>query len=48
MNIKDITDLLDRIPTWKKLKSLPGQQEQLTARVAALEAHLSDATCKAT
>jgi hypothetical protein len=44
MNIRDITDLLDRIPIWKKLKALPDQLEQLQARVAALEARLSDAT----
>lgn len=38
--IGDITALLEKIPLWKRLQSLPGEVEALQKRVAALESAL--------
>jgi hypothetical protein len=38
--IGDIVGLLEKIPTWKRLKALPDQFEALQVRVAALEAEI--------
>ena len=41
--IGDITALLEKLPTWKRLKSLPTEMEELRERVAKLEAQLAPA-----
>jgi len=40
---KDILDLLDRIPIWKRLTGLPKEVDALSERVAALENQLEPA-----
>jgi hypothetical protein len=45
--IGEITTLLDKIPLWKRLTSMPKELEELQARVAALEAKLAPATGEA-
>lgn len=42
--IGEVTALLDKIPIWKRLTSMPKEIEELQARVAALEAKLAPAT----
>jgi ribosomal protein L37AE/L43A len=37
---KDLLDLLDRIPTWKRLGQVPDRVDQLEKRVADLEEKL--------
>lgn len=46
---KDINDLLDRIPIWKRLQGLAGRMDALETRIAELEARLAVApgeTCQ--
>lgn len=38
---KDVNDLLDRIPIWKRLQGLPDRVDVLEAKVAALEEKLN-------
>lgn len=37
---KEINDLLDRIPLWKRLQGIAGRQDALEARIAVLEDRL--------
>lgn len=37
----EITTLLEKIPLWKRLKTLPAEVEELKNRVAQLEARVS-------
>jgi hypothetical protein len=39
--IKDINELLDHIPVWKKLRGLPPRVEELERRIAQLEEKLN-------
>jgi predicted RNA-binding Zn-ribbon protein involved in translation (DUF1610 family) len=39
--LKDILELLDRWPSWKKIQATPAQIEALEKRVAELEKRLS-------
>lgn len=41
--IEDVMKALERIPVWKRVSLLPGEMDQLRARVAALEARLAPA-----
>lgn len=46
---KDINDLLDRIPIWKRLQGLAGRMDALEAKIAEKESRLAVApgeTCQ--
>lgn len=47
ISLGDITKLLEQIPTWKKLKVLPGRVDALSERMDALERQLRDKPSKA-
>lgn len=38
--LKDVTELVDRFPFWKRLKGLVGRMDALEAKIAELEARL--------
>lgn len=42
--LEELNALLDRMPLWKRLSSLPQKTDELEARIAALEAQLSGKT----
>jgi len=44
VSLSDITALLEKIPLWKRLTTLPDQIRALEGRVAKLESRLAEAT----
>jgi hypothetical protein len=43
ITVKDVLELLDRIPVWRAMKELPDRVEALEARLCDLEAKLAKA-----